>query len=140
MAVPIPASHLDLLERPIHAVLTTLMPDGQPQTSLVWANTDGAHALVNTFRGRQKTRNMEANPRVTLLIIDPANGARWMEIRGTVELVEEGAMAHLEAITEQYTGRCDYYGSVYPAAARSQQVRVICKITPHRISVDAIFK
>ena len=140
MAVCIPASHIELLERPLHVVLATLMPDGQPQTSLVWANTDGQHALINTFRGRQKTRNMEANPRVTLLVIDPDNSSRWMEIRGHVELIEEGAMEHLENITEQYTGRRDYYGSVYPVEARTQQVRVICKITPDKVNVDAIFK
>ena len=37
-ARPIPDSHLDLLTRPVHAVLTTMGPDGQPQSSLVWVD------------------------------------------------------------------------------------------------------
>jgi PPOX class probable F420-dependent enzyme len=140
MTIPIPDSHIDLLERPICVVLTTMMSDGQPQSSLVWANTDGEHVLINTIRGRQKTKNTEANPKVTVLVIDPDDGTCWMEVRGEVELVEEGAMAHLEDTAEQYTGRRDFYGSVYPAAARDQHVRVICKIVPTKINVDAIFK
>ena len=41
-ALPIPASHLDLLTRPICGVLTTMGGDGQPQSSLVWVDGDGA--------------------------------------------------------------------------------------------------
>ena len=48
MSLPVPDSHLDLLTRPIHGVLTTMMPDGQPQSSLVWCDYDGECARVNT--------------------------------------------------------------------------------------------
>ncbi|MGB8983106.1 MAG: pyridoxamine 5'-phosphate oxidase family protein, partial [Anaerolineales bacterium] len=71
MSKPIPESHQDLLTRPIHGVLTTIMPDGQPQSSLVWCDFDGECARVNTSRERQKGRNMLANPKVSLLIVDP---------------------------------------------------------------------
>ena len=54
MCKPIPASHLDLITRPIHGVLTTMMPDGQPQSSLVWCDYDGQCACVNTTLERQK--------------------------------------------------------------------------------------
>jgi pyridoxine/pyridoxamine 5'-phosphate oxidase len=63
--VAIPASHLDLLTRPICEVLTTVGGDGQPQSSLVWVDVDpdGACAQVNTTLERQKGRNLAANPR-----------------------------------------------------------------------------
>src|SRR6266508_4123962 len=99
MNIPIPQSHLDLLTRPIHGVLTTLMPDGQPQSSLVWCDFDGECAQVNTSRERQKGKNIASNPKISLLIVDPDNIARFMEIRGEAELVEEDALEHLDQIT-----------------------------------------
>jgi Pyridoxamine 5'-phosphate oxidase len=54
MSVEIPASHLDLLNGPRVAALTTLMPDGGPQTTVVWCNFDGRHILVDTMVGFRK--------------------------------------------------------------------------------------
>jgi predicted pyridoxine 5'-phosphate oxidase superfamily flavin-nucleotide-binding protein len=61
----IPASHRDLVECPPVAVLTTIMPDGSPQTSVVWCDFDGECVRVNTMRGFAKERNMRRNRRVT---------------------------------------------------------------------------
>jgi hypothetical protein len=36
-----PESHRDLIDGPYTVVLTTVMPDGQPQTTSVWCNRDG---------------------------------------------------------------------------------------------------
>lgn len=62
MVVTIPDSHRDLFAEPVHAVLATMMPDGSPQSSIVWADYDGRHVLVNTTLERQKGRNMRVNP------------------------------------------------------------------------------
>ncbi len=138
--VTIPDSHRDLLEKPIPGVLTTLMPDGQPQSSLVWCDLDGDCVRVNTTRERQKGRNMQANPKVSLLVIDPQDVGRWIEIRGEVEITEEGALEHLDQITRQYTRHPAYYGYVFPAEKRFRETRIICKIVPHKITLDAIHK
>ena len=138
MSLPIPQSHLDLLTRPVHGVLTTLMPDGQPQSTLVWCDYDGECARVNTSRQRQKGKNMAANPRVSLLIVDPENTARYIEIRGEVELIEEGAVEHLDQITRQYTRHPQYYGHVFPYERQFQERRIICRIHAARINLDAI--
>ena len=87
---PIPASHLDLLTRPICGVLTTMGADGQPQSSLVWVDHDGECARVNTTLERQKGRNLLADPRVSLLVVDPENTGRFIQIRGDAELVTDG--------------------------------------------------
>jgi PPOX class probable F420-dependent enzyme len=134
----VPDSHVDLLTRPIHGVLTTMMPDGQPQSSLVWVDYDGECARVNTTRQRQKGRNMAVNPRVSLLIVDPANTGRFIQIRGQAELVEEGAVDHLDRVTRRYTAHPCYYGHVYPVEQRLQETRVICRIHATRITLDAI--
>jgi PPOX class probable F420-dependent enzyme len=140
MSLAIPDSHLDLLTRPIHGVLTTMMPDGQPQSSLVWCDYDGECARVNTTAERQKGRNMRANPRVTLLIVDPDDTARFIEIRGLAQLIEDGTIEHLDAITRQYTAHPRYYGYVYPHEQQARETRLICRIRATRITLDAIHK
>lgn len=141
MAVTIPETHRDLLERPIHAVLSTMMPDGQPQSSLVWCDYDGEHVLVSTTLERQKGKNMAANPRVTVLVIDPANGSRYMEVRGeVVEMSQAGAVELADRLTQLYTGKLHFYGDIYPAAQQLKETRVVCRIRPVKVAVDAIFK
>lgn len=140
MNKPIPQSHLDLLTRPIPGVLTTMMPDGQPQSSLVWCDFDGEYAQVNTSRERQKGRNMMTNPKVSLLIVDPEDTSRYIEIRGEAELVGEQALEHLDQITRQYTRHPCYYGYVFPLEKREQETRVICRIRAKKITLDAIHK
>lgn len=140
MSMPIPESHLDLLTKPIHGVLTTMMPDGQPQSSLVWCDYDGECARVNTSCERQKGKNMQANPKVSLLIVDPGNTGRFLQIRGEAELVEEGALEHLDQITRQYTTHPQYYGYVFPLEKRNHETRIICRIHARKITLDAIHK
>jgi PPOX class probable F420-dependent enzyme len=129
MAVPIPDTHRDLLVEPIYGVLSTMMPDGQPQSSIVWTDYDGNYVLINTTLERQKGRNMLTNPKVALLVIDPQNVSRWIEIRGNVvELSREGAETHADKLTQLYTGKQRFYGDFYPAEQKQQETRVIVKI------------
>jgi PPOX class probable F420-dependent enzyme len=136
--VAIPASHLDLLTRPICGVLTTMGPEGQPQSSLVWIDTDGECARVNTTLERQKGRNLLANPKVSLLVVDPDNPARFIQIRGDAELVTDGALDHLDALTRTYTHHPASYGHIDPLQQRARETRVIARIHARRIRLDAI--
>src|ERR1041384_6687043 len=85
MATHIPESHRDLLDGPIIAALATLMPDGSPQVTPVWCSYDGTHIIVNGSKVRQKHRNMAERPHVTIMVFDPQDQFRWMEVRGVVE-------------------------------------------------------
>jgi PPOX class probable F420-dependent enzyme len=140
MSLPIPESHLDLFTRPIHGVLTTLMPDGQPQSSLVWLDYDGEHAYMNTTRERQKGRNLLADPRMTLLVVDPQDSSRYVEIRGEVEVILENADENLDQLTRKYTSHPHYYGYVYPEEQHERETRLICVIHPIRITLDAVHR
>jgi PPOX class probable F420-dependent enzyme len=134
----IPESHLDLLTRPVHGILTTMEADGQPQSSLVWVDFDGQGAVVNTTLERRKGRNMANNPRVSLLVVDPDNTSRFIQIRGLAELVTEGAEEHLDLLTRKYTSHPRYYGYVFPADQRERETRVIVRIQARRVTLDAI--
>ena len=89
--VPIPATHADLFGRAICGVLTTIGPGGQPESSLVWVDLDGGCPRVNTTLERRKGRNVQRDPRVSLLVVDPENTARFIQVRGVVELRHGGS-------------------------------------------------
>ena len=136
----IPISHRDLIECPPVAALTTLMPDGSPQTSVVWGDFDGTFVRVNTMRGFQKERNMRRNPLVTLLCYDPHQTLRYLEVRGTVvEMTEEGAGWHLDQLASKYAGRpIRYFGDAIPARFAETEIPVLCRIRPtHVVALDA---
>lgn len=135
----IPDAYLDLVNGPPVAALTTAMPNGQPQTTVVWCNFDGRHVLVNTMRGFRKEKNMRRTPRVTLLCYDPRQPLRSLEVRGTVvEMTETGAMEHLDGLCEYYTGRFPYFGTCVPAEFQEKEKPVVCKILPTRVvTLDA---
>lgn len=130
----IPDSHRDLIDGPVYVVLTTIMPDGQPQSSIVWCNRDDEYVLINSTRGRQKSRNMERNPKVTILALDPDDPYRYLEVRGTVEAVtEEGAVDHIDQLARLYTNQPGFYGHYAPAERRNEETRVIFKVRPTRV-------
>jgi PPOX class probable F420-dependent enzyme len=138
--VAIPDSHLDLLTKPICGVFTTMGADGQPRSSLVWVDTDGECARVNTTLQRQKGRDLLADPKVSLLVVDPDDTSRFLQVRGHAELVSDGAVEHLDALTRKYTRHPRYYGFIYPAEQQDQETRVVCRIHARRITTDAIHR
>jgi PPOX class probable F420-dependent enzyme len=139
MQVRIPDSHLDLIHGPRVAALTTMMPDGTPQTTVVWCNFDGEHVLISTMRGFRKEKNMRLNPRVALLCYDPREPLRSLEVRGIVaEMTEEGATEHLDTLCELYTGRRPYFGTCVPVELSDKEKPVLCRILPiHVVALDA---
>ena len=137
-SVAIPDSHRELFSTPLVDSLTTLMPSGQPQTQLVWVDLDGDCVRVNTTRERQKGRNLEAVPRCTVLAVDLRDSGRWIEVRGDAELIETGAVQHLDQLTRLYTCKPQFYGWIYPEEFRERETRIICRIHPRHVVCDAI--
>jgi PPOX class probable F420-dependent enzyme len=92
------------------ATVVTLMADGSPQAGVVWIDTDGTHLLVNTERDRQRTRNVRRDPRVSVVLPDPANAYHVAEVRGRVVDVVEGQRArdHIDELAGKYTGSASY--------------------------------
>ena len=129
MATAIPDRYADLLQKKAFASLATVMPDGGPQVTPVWFDYDGTHIRVNSAKGRLKDRNMRRTPRVALAILDPDNPYRHLAVRGrVVEVTEQGADAHIDALAKKYLGQ-DRYPHRTPG-----EVRVIYKIRPERVA------
>jgi len=121
-----PEKYADLILDDTRAFLflATTMPDGSPQVTPIWFNTDGEYLLINSAKGRVKDRNMRARPQVAATILNPTEPYRYLQIRGTVvEIVEENALAHIDALSHKYHNK--------PWVPNSpDEVRVIYKIKP----------
>lgn len=129
----IPSSHQDLLkdETKACAYLATVMKDSSPQVTPLWFNTDGKYIFINSAKGRIKDKNMRARPQVAILISDPKDWYRYIQIRGRiVEITEEGADEHINALNMKY-----HDGEQWKP--RPGQVRVIYKIEPEKVFVDS---
>jgi PPOX class probable F420-dependent enzyme len=138
MTTLIPEQYRDLIDGPLVVTLTTLMPDGRPQSTIVWCNSDDQHILVNTAVGRQKPKNIARDPRVTIMAIDTTRPFRRMEIRGVVvESTEEGAVDHINQLAALYTGNNSYYGGFTPADLAQKETRIIHKIKPEHIVAES---
>jgi PPOX class probable F420-dependent enzyme len=129
MAASIPADYQDLFQKKAFASLATLMADGRPQVSPVWCDLDGSHIRINSAKGRVKDKNMRRNKKVALSITDPDNPYRHLDVQGeVVEITEQGADAHINALAKKYLGK-DQYPFRQPG-----EVRVMYKIRPDRVT------
>lgn len=134
MPASIPESHLDLLSNPVYGVLSTQFPNGEIQSTLVWVGHENGYLYVNTKRGREKEKNIARDPRVTLMLVDTSNPWKYLSIRGVVsEVIEQGAVEHLDSLTLKYLGQPKYYGFVEPPAALEGITRCILKIEPTKV-------
>ena len=108
------------------AALTTLLPDGHPQTQVMWVDAHGDHLLINTEVHRQKFRNVERDPRVTLTIWDKEDPYTFVEVRGEVVEKAKGpeARKHIDELSHKY------HGKPYGTPIRSE--RVMLRIAPLR--------
>jgi PPOX class probable F420-dependent enzyme len=132
-AGPFPASHADLLDRPLPAVLTTEMPDGRLQSTVVWFDRQDGHLLVNTMREFQKARNLTGRPRATLLVVEPGTG-RWVEVRARAQVADRDALAHLDELALRYTGAAPYFGRVVAASLAAAEHPIVFRLVPSAVA------
>jgi PPOX class probable F420-dependent enzyme len=125
----LPEGLLDLLRKPSPCFVATVNPDGSPQLTQTWVDTDGEHVLVNTVEGTQKIRNLRRDGRVTLNVADADQLARYFRVRGrVVSISTEGGVDHIEALSQRYTG------APYAWYGGRDQVRVIVTIEAEQVA------
>ncbi len=122
----VPASHLDLLQRPLFAHLATSRAEGGPQVNPMWFIWDGQHLRFTGTTTRFKHRNITHDPRVAVSINDPDQPYRYLEIRGTVTAIEPDPRA------EFFLTLADRYGLPTDGAPGDAPHRVVYVVTPDR--------
>jgi PPOX class probable F420-dependent enzyme len=98
-----PQSHADLLSGPMTAVITTVGADGMPQSTAVWFLLDEGVVKASISTDRQKYRNLRRHPNATLLVFDPTNPYRTLEVRATVALEPDPDRVLLPKFAEKYS-------------------------------------
>src|SRR3954467_3730371 len=125
----LPDALVDLLRLPSPCFLSTLMPDGSPQMTQTWVDTDGSHVLINTVDGHQKVRNIQRDPRGALNVADPDDPSRYFEVRGrVVDITQDGAAEHIDELAQRYLG------GPYPWFGGRDQVRLLVRIDPQKVT------
>ena len=119
---------MDLLRKPSLCLVTTLMPDGSPQITQTWVDTDGEHVIINSVQTHQKVKNVERDPRVAVAVCDASDPSRYYGVRGrVVSATTEGGAEHIEALAQRYLG------GPYPWYGGRDQVRVLLTISVDKI-------
>ena len=125
----LPDDVLSLLRQPSTCYVATINPDGSPQLTQTWVDTDGEHVVINTVQGFVKLRNIARDPRVAVAFDNPTNRFRYKQVQGrVVETTTEGGAEHIEALSRKYLGQ------PYAWHGGRDQVRVIVKIEADKIS------
>lgn len=124
----LPEDLIAVLRQPSPCFLATLMPDGSPQMTRTWVDTDGELIVINTVQGHQKARNVERDPRVAVNVGDLSSPSRYYAIRGrVVGITTKGGAEHIETLAQRYLG------TPYPWYGGRDQVRVILTIRADKI-------
>ena len=126
----LPEKAKQLLGEKTFVHLATLMPDGSPQVSPVWVDTEGDLIVVNTAEGRAKPRNMRKDGRVAISATHPENPYVSVLVRGRVtDITTEDADQHIDALAKKYMGLDEY------PLRRPDEVRLKVYITPESVFV-----
>ena len=115
-----------LAKAPNFAAFTTLTASGAPMTHVMWVDCDDRHVLINTEVHRAKFKNVQADTRVAVTIIDRENPYTYAEVRGRVVNTVRGERArrHIDELSQKYEGT--------PYQNRIVSERVILEIEPSR--------
>lgn len=130
--VPVPETAQRLFDGKPVAFMTTMRPDGRMSTNPVAVVFDGADVLISTTKDRFKFRNLQADDRCTVCVVQPDNLNRYVEIRGRVVLEDDADRAFINGIAKQYMG-VDRY-----PFDRSWQERVTVRLIPEAVSAPDI--
>jgi len=125
-----PATHAGLLQRPLFAHLATVRPSGAPQSSVMWFDWDGSRLRFTHTKDRQKFVNLNKDPRVAVSIADPDDPYRFLEVRGTVDAIDDDDEA-----ASFYVSLQERYGK--PRPIPPNHGRVVISVRPTRfVAVD----
>ncbi|MEJ2861507.1 TIGR03618 family F420-dependent PPOX class oxidoreductase [Actinomycetospora flava] len=120
----LPEDVVSLLRGPNPCFVATVMPDGSPETTETWVDTDGVHVVLNTVEGQKDVENVRRDPRISLAIGDASRPGHYVAVRGrVVEVTPDGAREHIDFLARRYLGRR------YPWH-RPDQTRLILRIAP----------
>lgn len=107
LPAPMPDNIRRYLDAPRVATISTIDADGAPHQAVVWYTLEGDDLLINSRRGRHWPRNLERDPRISIVVPDTAGGDHWVGIKGSASFLRDGepAVADIQAMARRYGGQ-----------------------------------
>lgn len=103
--MPLQPEVQSLLSRPNFAHLSTLMPDGSPNTTPVWIGLEDDKLVICTGEESLKARNLRRDPRLSISVVDFDNPYEEVQIRGRViEFRDDSKLETMDRISNKYIG------------------------------------
>ena len=96
-----PDSHRDLLDSPV-ASLATIRRDGFPHVTEIWFLYDDGELKLSLNTARLKTRNLQRDPKCSLLLLDLGNPYRYLEVRGTATIEPDEDLSFARKLGAKY--------------------------------------
>lgn len=127
MSVSLPATFKKLVDDRAFVTVGSVNQDGSPQMSVLWATYDGDDVLLSTITSRAKYRNWQRDPRASVLVFDPTDAYRYVEVRGRVSMTTDGGPELIERLSQIYEGKS------YTGDQGTDHVRVVARVTPERV-------
>jgi PPOX class probable F420-dependent enzyme len=88
--------------------VTTIDPDGRPQTTLAWVGLEGDEVIFATLPDQRKLRNLRRDPRVTISIqtdrVNPFGLHEYLVLYGNARVTEGGGPEVLQRLAHTYLG------------------------------------
>jgi PPOX class probable F420-dependent enzyme len=126
MAEIFDAKARELLDAKNLAVLTTVNAKGSPNSGMMWFVRDGDTLLFSTLAHRRRLRNLAANPQVSVLVSPSEDPYRYVEVRGTAEVLPDPEKELPARLSQRYLGTPPPYES-------NQDTRMIIRVIPDKI-------
>jgi PPOX class probable F420-dependent enzyme len=118
-------------DNPYYAIVTTLRADGSPHSTVAWATEEDGKVLINTAFPRTKARNLERDPRASVVVLDGEDGYRWVSVSGPVALTTDGANEDIERLSWKYDGH-----AFRPLG--EGEIRVTARVTPEYVTAEGV--
>jgi PPOX class probable F420-dependent enzyme len=107
--------------------LATVNADGSPQSTIHWVARDGDDILLSTVRGRRHARNLERDPRVSVMLLNPDDPYSYLEVRATAQVTDEGGRELIDSLCEKYRGITPYPWD------QPGTVRLVVRVPPEHV-------
>lgn len=112
------------------AILSTIKKNGAPQSTAVYYLYENGKLLISANKWKQKTRNVQRDPKVTLCVLDEQPANRYLQVSGRAVATEEDLVATSTRIFRRFQSEIR---KDFPQWLKEQQ-RIILVLTPEQVA------
>lgn len=112
--------------------MSTIRPDGRLSVVPVGVVRDGDTLRISSPAHTYKIRNLERDPRITVCVVHPQDGRRYVEVRGRAEVLDDVDRKFIDWIAREYMG-----AATYPHEPVTVERKIVV-VHPERVSMPRV--